>query len=189
MKLIFFLLCFESYMSSAQLLHEYNKDRIQLDKRLMITLGSWASSNIILSGIRWATVPKDEGYYFHQMNVLWNTVNLGLAIPGYLKTIKGIPKYTLEETMKAQRKTENIFLINTVLDGVYISSGIILHRFAKTDSSNWDRFNGFGNSLILQGGFLLIFDLTAYCIHKLHSKKFLNKLEISERGIGLKWNI
>ena len=189
MKQIFLLVFFSSFISSAQPLQNFNKERTQIDKRLMLGLGSWATSNFIVSGIGWATAPKGEAYYFHQMNVLWNTVNLGLAIPGYFKAKKEVRTLTLEETIKVQRRTENIFLINTALDVVYISSGFALRNLAKSDLSKKDRFNGFGNGLILQGGFLFIFDLTAYALHKCHANKFLNTVQISPNGLGFNWNI
>jgi hypothetical protein len=189
MKQIFFLVFLSSFISSAQPLQNFNKERTQIDKRLMLGLGSWATSNFIVSGIGWATAPKGEAYYFHQMNVLWNTVNLGLAIPGYFKAKKEVRTLTLEETIKIQRRTENIFLINTALDVVYISSGFALRNLAKSDLSKKDRFNGFGNGLILQGGFLFIFDLTAYALHKCHANKFLNTVQISPNGLGFNWNI
>ena len=189
MKQIFLLVFLSSFISSAQPLQNFNKERTQIDKRLMLGLGSWATSNFIVSCIGWATAPKGEAYYFHQMNVLWNTVNLGLAIPGYFKAKKEARTLTLEETIKVQRRTENIFLINTALDVVYISSGFALRNLAKSDLSKKDRFNGFGNGLILQGGFLFIFDLTAYALHKCHANKFLNTVEISPNGFGFNWNI
>jgi hypothetical protein len=189
MKQFFFLVFFSSFISLAQPLQNFNKERTQIDKRLMIGLGSWATSNFIVSGIGWATVPKSEAYYFHQMNVLWNTVNLALAIPGYFKAKNDNRALTLNETKKIQRKTQNIFLLNTGLDVVYISSGFLLRNSAQSNLSQKDRFNGFGNALILQGGFLFIFDLTAYAIHKYHSNKFLNNLEISPNGLGFTWKI
>jgi hypothetical protein len=189
MKLIFFLVFFSSFILLAQPLQNFNKERTQIDKRLMIGLGSWATSNFVFSGIGWTTVPKSEAYYFHQMNVLWNTVNLGLAIPGYFKAKNDNRSLTLNETKKIQRKTQNIFLINTGLDVVYISSGFLLRNSAQSNLSQKDRFNGFGNGLILQGGFLFIFDLTAYAIHKYHANKFLNNLEISPNGLGFTWKI
>jgi hypothetical protein len=170
-------------------LQNFNKERTQIDKRLMIGLGSWATSNFVFSGIGWTTVPKSEAYYFHQMNVLWNTVNLALAIPGYFKAKNDNRALTLNETKKIQRKTQNIFLLNTGLDVVYISSGFLLRNSAQSNLSQKDRFNGFGNALILQGGFLFIFDLTAYAIHKCHANKSLNKLELSPNGFGFTWKI
>ena len=164
-----------SLEARSQSLVEFNSERNQIDKHLMISLGSWATSNFVLSGIGWASVPKSEAYYFHQMNVLWNTVNIALAIPGYFKAKNDNRTLTLNETKKIQRKTQNIFLLNTGLDVVYISSGFLLRNSAQLNLSERERFKGFGNALILQGGFLFIFDLTAYAIHKCHANKFLNK--------------
>ncbi len=193
MKLSLLPLLVVSYLSAAQPLEQFNEDRTLTDKRLMIGLGSWATANFIASGIGWATVSEGEAHYFHQMNVLWNTVNLGLAIPGYLKAKKGSHDLTLEETKKAQRKTENIFLINTGLDAVYVTSGFMLRGLAKQDFTKKEQYNGFGNGIILQGGFLLFFDLTAYAIHKHHASNSLNKtektIEMSSSGLGLKWHL
>lgn len=191
----FFLLFSLSYTLSsfAQPLLEFNQERFQTDKRLMLGLGSWASANFLVSGVGWATVPKGEAYYFHQMNVLWNTVNIGLAIPGYFNAKKSNPNLTFAETIKIQHKTEKIFLINSGLDIAYISSGLLLRSNAKTNLTKRDQFNGFGNSLLMQGGFLFLFDLTAFFIHNQHAKKVLypkmNAIELSSSGIGIKWNI
>ncbi len=86
MKLIFFLLCLVPSVAFAQPLKQFNQEKSSIDQRLMVGLGSWATANFIVSGIGWATTTtKGEAHYFHQMNVMWNVVNLGLAIPGYIK--------------------------------------------------------------------------------------------------------
>lgn len=159
----------------------------------MIGLGSWATANFIGSGIGWATAPNEEMKSFHQMNVLWNTVNIGLAIPGYIKAKRENTDQTLFETLNAQQKTEKVFLINSGLDIAYVSSGLLLRSAAKTNVEKRDQFNGFGNGLMLQGGFLLVFDLTAYFIHNRHRKNALNplleKIELSDTGLGIKINL
>lgn len=179
--------------STAQSLEQFNKERIQTDKRLMIGLGTWATSNFIVSGIGWATVPSGEAHYFHQMNVLWNMVNIGLAVPGYLKAKKANSSLSFAETIRTQHQTEKIFLINSGLDIGYMAGGLLLRSAAKTNISKQDQFNGFGNSLLMQGGFLFVFDLTAYMIHNRHSKKsldnLLNSVELSSSGLGLQWTI
>ncbi|MFO0494531.1 MAG: DUF6992 family protein [Flavobacteriia bacterium] len=193
MKLLPLLVFFSTYYSNAQSLEQFNKERIQTDKGLMIGLGTWATANFIVSGIGWATVQTGEAHYFHQMNVMWNTVNIGLAVPGYLKAKKANSSLTFSETIQAQHKTEKIFLINTGLDIGYMAGGLLLRSSAKTNMSKQDQFNGFGNSLLLQGGFLFVFDLTAYIIHNRHSKESLNQImntiELSSNGLCLNWNL
>lgn len=192
-RALFLSIILISLHSTAQSLEQFNKERILSDKRLMVGLGSWATSNFIVSGIGWETVPTGEAHYFHQMNVLWNTVNIGLAIPGYLKAKKANATLTFAETIRTQYKTEKIFLINSGLDIGYMAGGLLLRSAAKTNMSKHDQFNGYGSSLLLQGGFLFVFDIVAYSIHNLHAKKSLepimNKIEMSSTGLGLQWNI
>ena len=193
MKLIVFLLCLVSSVSLAQPIKQFNEEKSKIDQRLMLGLGSWATANFIASGIGWATVKEGEAKSFHQMNVMWNAVNLGLAIPGYIKAKKEVPTDNLAETMKAQRKTQNIFLFNSGLDVAYVGSGFLLRSLADKNVAKRDQYNGFGNGMIMQGGFLLLFDLTAYSIHKYHSKHALNNttqtLEMSSNGLGIRWNL
>jgi hypothetical protein len=194
MKRIFLVSCILfSLLSTAQPLEQFNKERIQLDKRLMLGLGSWATTNFIVSGVGWATVPSGEAHYFHQMNVMWNTVNIGLAVPGYLKAKKANSSLSFAETIRTQHQTEKIFLINSGLDIGYMAGGLLLRSEAKNNISKQDQFNGYGNSMLMQGGFLFVFDLTAYVIHNRHSKKSLdnlmNSVELSSNGLGLQWNI
>jgi hypothetical protein len=159
----------------------------------MIGLGTWSTTNFIASGIGWATVPKGEAHFFHQMNVIWNTINMGLAIPGYLKAKKANSSLTFSETIRTQHQTEKIFLINSGLDIGYMAGGLLLRSSAKTNVSKKDQFNGYGNSLLLQGGFLFLFDLTAYIIHNHHSKRsldnLLNSVQLSSSGFGIQWNL
>ncbi len=184
---------FFTLISYGQTMEQFNKERIETDKKLMLGLGSWATTNFVASGIGWASVPSGEAHYFHQMNVLWNTVNIGLAIPGYLKSKKANSMLTFSETIRMQHKTEKIFLINTGLDIGYMASGLLLRSAAKINMSKKDQYNGYGNSLLMQGGFLFVFDLTAYIIHNCHSNKswdkLLNSVEMSSSGIGIQWNI
>lgn len=193
MKLIFFLLFLVSSVSFAQPLKQFNEEKSRIDQRLMIGLGSWATANFIVSGIGWATTTKGEAHYFHQMNVMWNVVNLGLAIPGYIKAKNTVQPSSLTETLRLQRKTENIFLINTCLDVVYMGSGLLLRNMAEKNVDKQTQFNGYGNSLLMQGGFLFLFDLTAYSIHKYHAKHGMPSasmsIRMSSNGLGLQWTV
>jgi hypothetical protein len=192
MKWMLIPLFFTAFFSHAQL-QDFNQKRLQLDKGLMVGLGSWATTNLIVGGIGWGTTPKGEAHYFHQMNFLWNTVNFGLSLPGYFKARNGDATISFGSTIREQHKTETIFLINSGLDIGYISSGFLLRSGAKNNLEKQDQMTGYGNSLILQGGFLFLFDITAYVLHKRHANKklngFLDNLEISQSGIGVRWNV
>ena len=171
----------------------FNEARLEVDKKLMLGLGTWATANFVSSGIGWSQANSTESTYFHQMNVMWNVVNIGLAIPGYIKATKANTDLNYETTLLEQRKTEKIFLINTCLDVAYISSGWLLLNRSKVMEPVQERFSGYGKSLLLQGGFLFLFDLTAYLTHKTHGKQLVNSslgsIGMSPTGIGLTWNI
>ncbi len=175
----------------SQELDEFNTTRLNLDKKLMIGLGTWSLANLSVSSFGLATT-QNEASYFHQMNVMWSCVNLALAIPGYFKAIRTNPQnISFSETFKAQIKTEKIFLFNTALDVCYMSAGLYLKQRALVSSTNYHRLRGFGNSLLLQGGYLFLFDLSATILHTSHKNKkligLLEQIEPSNNGIGLKF--
>lgn len=186
--IIVIFICMIHHITCFTQTQEFNTQRHTLDKRLMAGLGSWASLNILISGVAWAISDNQSNKSFHQMNVFWNTVNLGLAIPGYIKTTKGKTKLSILETIEEQRKTESIFLINAGIDLAYISSGILLIKKKEQNINKKNQFIGLGNSIILQGGFLLVFDWIAFAMHRKHAMRNLNpllkKIDLSTQGIG-----
>ena len=186
------LFVFSFYHVNAQL-QNYNSRRHDLDQKLMVGLGSWASLNLIGSGVGLANTSNDEHRSFHQMNIIWNTVNLGLAMPGYIKARRSSSELSLFETFSQQQKTEIGFIFNTGLDLVYMSSGLIFKSEGKTNQDKSMMYKGFGNSLIIQGGFLFVFDLIAFGIHRSRSKKelwsLIDKINLSGNGFGIKVEI
>lgn len=193
LSLIFGVILSNQMVGQSDSLLHYNQNRCSIDKKLMLGLVSWATTNLVVSGIGWNQAKSTESTYFHQMNVMWNLVNIGLAIPGYIKASKDNTKLTYNETLLQQRKTEKIFLINTCLDVAYVSSGFLLLKKSKEIGTQQQRLNGYGKSLLLQGGFLFLFDLTAHLTHKTHGKQLVNSslgsIGMSPTGIGLTWNI
>ena len=179
-----------SLTGKAQTLLSFNTDRQQIDQQLMIGLGTWAVGNFALSGYGWATAANAQDKYFHQMNVMWNTVNIGLAVPGYIRAKNANLGLNEAQSWAAQHKTQRIFLVNSAMDLGYLASGLVLKQQNSTDASKQAQFEGYGNSLLLQGGFLLLFDLSAYWIHQHHGrisqKNGSIQLQPSSNGIGLR---
>ena len=190
MFLILFSLSFSCF---GQELKEFNEFRLNTDKKLMLTLGGWSLANIAVSSVGWATT-ENEAKYFHQMNTIWSGIDLALAIPGFIKARNTDPSsLTFAETWKAQNKAEKVFLFNSALDIAYITSGFYLRGIANNDPATYHQNRGFGNGIILQGGFLFLFDLTAYAIHSSHRKNkldgFLNNVKLSDTGMGFKYEL
>ena len=176
---IFWLMVFSAVLR-AQDLQTFNEERIKRDQALMLTLGSWASANAVSGAIGWTTAKSPEMKSFHQMNVMWNAVNLGLAVPGYLKARNAKAVMSLSATLSEQQKTERIFLFNSGLDIAYITAGFLLRSMALNQQSKTDQLNGFGKGLILQGSFLFAFDLTAFALHHRHGKQVLRLVDGKE---------
>ena len=120
----------------------------------LYTLGTWALTNIGLGTYGYYN-SSGQNKYFHQMNVFWNFVNIGLA--GYGLANSYGSELAFDGLLDEKLNLENVLLINAGLDVLYIGSGVFMKY--KNWNKNQDRFIGYGNSLILQGSFLLVFDL------------------------------
>ena len=78
-----------------------------------------------------------------------------------------------------------VFLFNTGLDVGYMAFGAYLLERGKRLTNI--RYQGFGQSLMLQGAFLFAFDLVMYAAVNSHSKEIFDGLSLmpSTNGIGL----
>lgn len=170
----------------AQPLEDFNIKRLELNQSGMIVLGSWALVNLVSSPVL-ASRSEGSRKYFHQMNGLWNTVNLTLAGIGYLSAARTDPAVlTLSESIKAQHTMEKILLFNTGLDLAYIVGGLYLQQRSKRGGGNSDRLKGFGQSIVWQGAFLFLFDMGFYWVQSSHGRellKFVDRLAVGPSGI------
>lgn len=183
---------FPAFMALSQASEQDSlaRQRIQLVQNNMYVLGAWASANIIQGTISASNTQGSEKA-FHQMNAYWNTVNFAIAGVGLLGIRKQMKKeYGLASNLKEQQKLEKILLVNSGLDLAYIATGLYLKE--KGIRLNNTRNEGFGNSLVLQGAFLLVFDLIQYGQHRKNTKWLENKMDhlqmgISANGLGLSY--
>lgn len=163
-------------------------DRYIKNKTNLTILASWAGVNMV-QGMVSATNAKGADKYFFEGNAYWNLFNAGIATYGLFQLKKEIgKKYTLAENLVAQQKLEKLLLLNTGLDLAYITTGLYLRE--RGDRLNNDRANGYGGSLILQGAFLLVFDIVQYGNHRRNGKlleKEATQLQImpTSTGVGL----
>jgi hypothetical protein len=117
-----------------------------------------------------------EGQYFFQMNTIWGAVNFGTSLLGYASVQKYKKKtLTAAETLEQQKKLEKIFRINEYLDIAYLGAGAYLK--IAGDSRHSPIMRGYGESVLMQGGFLLIFDGLMYHAEKRNGTKLRNFLE------------
>ena len=177
------------YITSAQSLETFNKERLDINKKGMLVLSSWALANLISSPIL-ASRTTGSTRYFHQMNGYWNTVNLAIAGLGYYSAVTGDSSgLSLAESVREQHSIEKILLLNTGLDAAYVTTGLFLRERGMRKES--DRLKGFGNSLVLQGGFLFAFDIVLYLVHHQHAEGLYNLLSnvtVTLNGVGMVLN-
>lgn len=183
-KLYVLLLCCAIAISSFSQqidLAAFNKERVSYTKKSMLILGGWSAANIITSAFATNT-KNDEMHYFHQMNVQWNSVNLVIAALGYWSANREKNNNsTFARVLKRQNGVEKTYLINLGLDVAYIAGGLYLTERGKRNK-NPAQFKGYGNAIMFQSGFLLLYDAVNYFIHNKHGKKLdkvLDKMQIN----------
>jgi len=180
----------------SSFLYQYNKGRINSTKTAMLVLGGWGLANIA-AGITGNATAHGEAKYFHQMNAIWGAVNLGIAAAGYFGNRKLDPgRYNWQGSVQEQHKIEKIFLVNGALDLAYMAGGLYLREHGKTKlfGTGHDRWKGYGNSLIFQGAFLLLFDGINFTLHHGHGKRLFQhfndlQLAVSPGGIGMVYSL
>jgi hypothetical protein len=158
-------------------LDSLNGQRLHTNRVGMSVLGGWAVANIGFSGVQYFRT-EGQAKGFHQMNVMWNFVNLGLAATSLIgsgpESALGLG---MAESLAEQQKIEKILLFNAGLDVGYVMAGFYLReRSLNPAVKKPDRMRGWGNSLLLQGGFLFAFDITMVLLHNHHGSNGIMKL-------------
>lgn len=168
-------------------LEQWNRERVRIQKNGMYVLGSWALGNFAVGGY-YMTKTRDRNFYFHQMNVFWNVVNLGIAGIGYAGALQSPLGLGLEHTIEEYRSFGRILGINAALDVGYVMTGLFLKSRGKKSDTHSERLIGYGNSLVLQGSFLFVFDVSLAYINRYALAKMAEaySLEISAVPWGLR---
>jgi len=189
MKTIFTILflTFGLTLAGENDLASFNEARNTLNKNGMLVLGSWALANIATGGIQ---TFQEEGSrkFFYQMNAAWNVVNLAIAGFGYYGAVSADTALTLYKSISAQQSIESILLFNAGLDLAYMAGGAWLIEKARGNKRH-DRLKGYGQSIILQGGFLLVFDAALYWMHRSNHyqlRQILESITFDGQQLGIR---
>lgn len=166
-------------------LMDFNQQSLSHQKTAMLTLGGWAVANMAIgAGLQGGSDGSTK--HFHRMNALWNTVNLGIAGLGYLSAVKSDPaNWDLATSLQKHHSFQKILLLNAGLDTGYIMGGLYLTERSKRPDVNQDQLKGFGQSIMLQGAFLMVFDLVNYFIASGRDGGIPMMLGLSKEGLGL----
>lgn len=164
-------------------LQQYNNQRTGITLTGMRVLQSWGAVNTVGGAVGWASA-KGSDKYFYQMSTFWGAVNLGVSTLGYLNAKKKVSQpLSADESLKAQKKLEKIFLINAGLDVVYTGAGLYLKTHG--DKKDDEKLQGYGSSVMLQGIFLFVFDGVMYKLQRNSGnglRKFLDKNSVAFNG-------
>ena len=126
----------------------------QLENRALNTLASWGAANAVVGAAGVFLESEPEKQAFHTMNAGWGAVNLGLALAGKASSRRD---FSTRQHQERWLRLPSIFAFNAGLDVAYISAGVWLWRSgAEEDDPTRE---GWGQSLVLQGSALMIFDL------------------------------
>ncbi len=163
-------------------------ERINITRNYMTALGAWGLVNVVQGSIS-ATNTVGPEHYFHQMSSYFNAVNVGIAAVGFLGIKKQLLKTnTLASEIQAQQKIQKILLINSALDVGYFGIGLLMRNSGIKNQNA--KIQGYGGSIMLQGTFLLVYDLLQFGAHRKNGKRLGQKFGVwtlgpTPSGMGL----
>lgn len=160
------------------------QDRAQVNRTGMQVLLGWSALNMAGGTVGYFQT-SGKNRYFHQMNAIWNVVNAGIAV----SALSGMGADSLASLPMAYKEgltMEKVLLANAGLDVAYIATGgYMMERGMRKDQV---RFRGYGQSLLIQGGFLLAFDTVLFILNNNHNQELYNILSsvsVSSQGVGM----
>ena len=124
----------------------------------MTVLLGWSVLNLVAGSLGAALFRLRSRKVFWGANAAWNLVNLAIATAGLLSA-RAHPLGSLAGIALAREIVvfQGILLVNVGLDVGYVATGVVTYFWGRERSEPWRR--GVGSALILQGGFLFVFDV------------------------------
>ena len=160
------------------------QDRARVNRTGMQVLLGWSALNMAGGTVGYFQT-SGKNRYFHQMNAIWNVVNAGIAV----SALSGMGADSLASLPMAYKEgltMEKVLLANAGLDVAYIATGgYMMERGMRKDQV---RFRGYGQSLLIQGGFLLALDTVLFILNNNHNQELYNILSsvsVSSQGVGM----
>ena len=172
---VFFTISLNSNSQDSLKLHDtFYKNQQQS----LLLLSGWSVVNLIGSPIAnknmYNSTTTNE--YFHEMNFNWNLLNAGIAgLSHFLVHRDSKREWNLNQLSTKKTKAEKSIIFNMGLDLVYVISGLIMNKNSDVNKES-DNINiGYGNSLMVQGGYLFLYD--AIFLRKLKKIKMQPKFD------------
>ncbi|HZI11611.1 MAG TPA: hypothetical protein VE153_14615 [Myxococcus sp.] len=169
--------------SAKEWLARHNAEAVHLNRVAMGVLFGWAVLNLG-TGVAGHFATEGETRAFFQANAAWNVVNLAIAGFGYHGQATAEPAtWDLARSLAEGQRMEKLLLFNAGLDVGYLAFGAFLwERGLRKDS---ERLRGWGKSLLVQGGFLLLFDGALWFLNARLNDGLTARLVPAPDGVGL----
>jgi len=169
--------------SAREWLATHNAEAVRLNRVAMGVQFGWAVLNIG-TGVAGYFTTEGETRAFFQANAAWNVVNLAIAGFSYHGHATAEPAtWSLARSLAEGQKMEKQLLLNTGLDVGYLAFGAFLwERGLRKDS---ERMRGWGKSLLVQGGFLFVFDGVLWLLNSRLDGALSARLVPAPSGVGV----
>lgn len=151
----------------------------------MSTLLGWSAANLGVGAVGWGVAREPEWVAFHQMTVAWSGVNLAIAVPGLVGALRERPDPDLSTALRRTTALRTTFALNTGLDVGWVLLGAWMNEagLRREDA----RLTGFGRSVMMQGGFLLVFDAAMLITHARGANGLLVHPLLGTPGVQVTW--
>ncbi|OKL41044.1 DUF6992 family protein [Pontibacter flavimaris] len=144
--------------AQAQSLSQLNQGQAGTLETGMLVLGGWAILNILFSSFKLTKATRSRKY-FYQMNVYWNIINLLIAsFALYVILSKDNATLSLAGSLQLHDSFKKVLYLSLGLDFGFILLGAYLKERSRV-SIKTEQVQGWGQSIMLQGAFLLLLDV------------------------------
>ena len=190
LQFLLFLVITQKAICQQSNLDQFNIERQKISKTGLKVLTAYSLANVLYGSIASSQSGSGSDKYFHKMNAIFNGITLGFVGIGFIMAKKEGNSYGSSLTQQAN--IEKLFLFNAGLDIAYFAGGAYMKERSKTSTTNASRQLGYGESIMLQGVVLFLFDGIMYSIHHHHGKNLIKMAEnirlTAANGIGVAVN-
>lgn len=172
-------------MSAAPVeLPAWNERRLSTNRTAMFVLSGWAVGNMVVGGVGFGLEKDERLRWLHLGNAAWNVVNLALGVVGLISDCGRDPKsFDAKQSLVEGEKQQKVLLVNAGLDVAYLAAGAFLWQRGEATSD--PRFVGLGQALLIQGAFLLGFDVVLAVLNGRLTDELLLGLDVTPSMLGL----
>ena len=141
---------------------------IILNKHLAV-LAWWCFLHLLI-GIPMLLWSAGWLWYFATMNISWALINLWIVFKLYDHIChRRFRKGNVYRRFQIQQHVEKMLALNIGLDISYCLAGLYMSSWIGEGTSGM--WVGFGNAVLLQGGYLLIHDISFFILHHRNYRK------------------